>query len=53
MRRAPSGSVRVTHESRFSLEGVVKGGAAKKNLLVPVTRVEGESLVVELDRVRS
>ena len=41
------------HESRFSLEGVVKSGAAKKNLLVPVTRVDGESLVVELDRARS
>lgn len=40
------------HDSRFSLEGVVKSGAAKKNLLVPVTRVEGESLVVELERLR-
>lgn len=36
------------HDSRFSAEGVVKVGPAKKNLLVPPSRVEGEQLVVDL-----
>jgi Rieske Fe-S protein len=41
------------HESRFSLEGMVKGGPAKKNLKVPASRVEGDALVVDLSSVRA
>lgn len=40
------------HDSRFTLEGVVQGGPAKKGLIVPTTSVEGETLVVQLERVR-
>ncbi len=36
------------HDSRFTLEGVVQGGPAKKGLIVPTTSVEGETLVVQL-----
>jgi cytochrome b6-f complex iron-sulfur subunit len=41
------------HDSRFTLEGVVTRGPAKKNLKVPASRVEGEALVVDLSSVRA
>ncbi|MCU0697747.1 MAG: Rieske 2Fe-2S domain-containing protein [Myxococcaceae bacterium] len=41
------------HESRFTLEGKVTGGPAKKNLKVPASRVEGDALVVDLSSVRA
>jgi cytochrome b6-f complex iron-sulfur subunit len=40
------------HDSRFTLEGKVLGGPAKKSLVVPPSRVEGETLVVELASLR-
>lgn len=40
------------HESRFSLDGTVKKGPAKKNLVVPPSHVDGERLVIELAAVR-
>lgn len=39
------------HDSVFSTEGAVKKGPAKKPLVVPASRVEGDALVVDLGPV--